>query len=217
MPCVLARTEKINRRSIIASLAAALILALATLLAPAPSKDWTKLFDGKTLNGWETSGKARWVVEDGAIIGRQGEGGAAGDLFTTELYDSFEAEAEWTMHWPGNSGLWFKYQGPGTGCQADILDEPAEPGILSGSVYCMGKQFIAENRDPSSVHKSGWNLLRLRVQNDRVQVWMNGKLVAAATADVFPGPGKLGFQVHPGKQFEAMEIRIRNIRIRRLQ
>lgn len=196
---------------------AAVILALAVLLTPAPAEVWINLFDGKTLNGWEPSGKARWVVKDGVMVGRQGEGGTAGDLFTTELFDSFEVQAEWSMNWPGNSGLWFKYQGPGTGCQADILDEPAEAGILSGSIYCMGKRFIAENRDPSTVDKSGWNLLRLRVQHDGVHVWMNGKLVATATADVFPGPGRLGIQVHPGKQFEAMEIRVRNIRVRRLK
>ena len=71
-------------------------------------------------------------------------------------------------------------------------DVNVKPGVeLAHQFSARGKRFIAENRDPSSVHKSGWNLLRLRVQNDRVQVWMNGKLVAAATADVFPGPGKL--------------------------
>ena len=32
-----------------------------------------KLFNGKDLTGWEATGNAKWVVEDGMLIGTQGE------------------------------------------------------------------------------------------------------------------------------------------------
>lgn len=180
------------------------------------AQSWTDLFDGRSLNGWETTGKARWSVESGVLVGRQGEDGSAGDLFSKERFTNFELEAEWSMKWPGNSGFWFKYQGPGTGCQADFLDQPDEAGILSGSVYCIGPKFVATNRDPKTVNKNGWNRLRMRVSGDKVQVWMNGSQVADAAVSVFPGAGQVGLQVHPGKIFEGMEIRLRKARIRRL-
>src|SRR5579862_958250 len=41
-----------------------LVLATAT---SASAQEWQKLFDGKTLTGWE--GSAHWVVKDGAICG----------------------------------------------------------------------------------------------------------------------------------------------------
>jgi len=191
-----------------------LLLSASALLGQ--QAKWTPLFDGKSLHGWETRGKAAWTVEGGELVGRQGEGGAPGDLFTLERFTNFELEAAWRMKWPGNSGFWFKYQGPSTGCQADFLDEPAYPGVLSGSIYCMGLKFIAENRAPETVRKGEWNTLRVRVEGDRAQVWMNGKLVADGRANVFPGPGQLGVQVHAGKQFEGMEIRLRDVKVRRL-
>jgi hypothetical protein len=192
------------------------VLPLLVLTASACAQPWTPLFDGRSLNGWETSGKARWTVEKGVLIGRQAEDGSAGDLFSKERFTNFEVEAEWSMKWPANSGFWFKYQGPGTGCQADFLDQKGEPGILSGSIYCIGPKFVAENRNSKTVNKDGWNRLRMVVRGDKVQVWMNGAQVADATITVFPGPGQVGLQVHPGKDFEGMEIRLRSARLRRL-
>ncbi len=190
------------------------LLLLAALALSAG--DWVSLFDGKSLAGWEPRGKALWSIENGELVGRQGPAGEPGDLFTAARYADFELEAEWKMRWPGNSGFWFKYQGPKTGCQADFLDQPSEAGILSGSVYCMGLKFVAVNRDPKTVRKDGWNRLRIRMEGDRVQVWMNGTRVVDGAANVFPGPGQLGLQVHAGAAFQNMEIRVRNARLRRL-
>jgi hypothetical protein len=178
---------------------------------------WTSLFDGKTLNGWKAEGSADWSIQDGAIIGRQGPGGAAGDLFTEDQWADFELEAEWRMRFPGNSGIWFRRTGPKTGYQADFLDQPSHPGVLSGSLYCMGKAFIAENRDPKNVNKTGWNRLRIRAVRDEISIEQNGKMVIQVLDNTFPGPGSVGIQVHAGKQFEGMEVRIRNLRLRSLK
>jgi len=191
-------------------------LLLLLIAASSWAQTWTPLFDGRSLNGWEATGKARWTVEKGILVGRQGEDGSAGDLFSKERFTNFELEAQWSMKWPANSGFWFKYQGPGTGCQADFLDQPDEPGILSGSIYCIGPKFVATNRDAKTVNKTGWNQLRMRVSGESVQVWMNGSLVASGPVGVFPGAGQVGLQVHPGKAYEGMEIRLRKAGIRRL-
>ena len=54
------------------------LLLVAALTAPAPSsadsvtapEDFTSLFDGRTLTGWETPDPSYWSIEDGAIVGR---------------------------------------------------------------------------------------------------------------------------------------------------
>ena len=180
--------------------------------------DWVRPFDGKTLQGWKTEGKAEWRVHKGELIGFQGPGGAPGDIFTEAQWKDFELEAEWRMTLPGNSGLWFRWAGAKTGCQADFIDnEPAFPGVLSGSVYCMGEQFVGVNKDPSTVRKDGWNKLRIHALGEAIVVTLNGREVVRTTNRSQPGPGSIGIQVHAGKQFEGMEVRIRNLRIRSLE
>jgi hypothetical protein len=189
-----------------------------TLAAPAlprlAAADWVSLFDGKTLTGWDIHGSASWLVDDGCLVGRQGPGGAAGDIFTTERWRDFELEAEWKMQWPGNSGLWFRWSGEKTGYQADFLEQESHPGVLSGSLYCMGKAFIAENRDASSLNREGWNRLRIRAVGAEIEITQNGKKIVSVRDDAFPGPGSIGVQVHAGEQFTGMEVRLRNLRLR---
>ena len=48
---------------------------------------YVKLFNGRDLAGWETSGNAKWFVEKGNLVGTQGANNAPGDLFTTNTYD----------------------------------------------------------------------------------------------------------------------------------
>jgi hypothetical protein len=193
-----------------------LVLAGSSLPRIVAGESWIPLFNGKSLDGWKAEGNADWSVRDGCLVGRQGPGGAAGDLFTTEQWRDFEFECEWWMKFPGNSGVWFRVSGPRTGYQADFLDQPSHPGVLSGSLYCMGKAFIAENRDASSVKTNGWNTIRIRAQGDHIVIALNGKTVADVHDNAFPGPGSAGVQVHAGRAFEGMEVRLRKIRIRPL-
>jgi hypothetical protein len=193
-----------------------LLGGLTALAAAAEREKWISLFDGKSLKGWRAEGNAAWSVANGELIGRQGPGGAAGDLFSEAQWADFELETEWTMRFPGNSGVWFRVAGPRTGYQADILDQSSHPGVLSGSLYCMGKAFIAENRDASSVNKDGWNKLNIRAAGDQFVIVQNGKKVVDVRDGTFPGAGSVGFQIHAGKPFEGMEARFRNIRLRPL-
>ena len=207
----------ITRRSALLCALPATSLVSPGLVAPAPgAPTWQPLFDGKSLDGWRATGQARWSIEDGHLVGRQGPQGEAGDIFTTAEWTDFEVRCVWRMKWPGNSGLWFRVAGPRTGYQADFLDQPSHPGVLSGSLYCMGKAFIAENRDAASVKKDGWNNLLVRAEGDRFRITLNGKPVIDVRDTAFPGPGALGFQIHAGNAFTGMEVRVREISLRTL-
>ena len=176
---------------------------------------WKSLFNGKDLTGWEATGRAAWAVEDGCLVGRQGPRGAPGDLFTEEEFGDFELTVTYKMHWPGNSGVWFRYQAPDKSYQADIL-EYTNPVCYSGSLYCPGKMFIAMNEDPDIVDREGWNTIKIRAQGDNLVITLNDVVTADVREDSF-ARGKIGFQIHAGDDFKDMAITVREIRIRSLE
>jgi hypothetical protein len=175
---------------------------------------FVKLFNGRDLSGWETSGDARWFVEDGMLVGTQGENNAPGDLFTTDNYGDFLVTLTYRAEWPCNSGLWFRYQSPRKAYQADIL-EYKNPECYSGTLYCPGKMFLAMNEDKSIVDREGWNTIKVRAQGDHLQIWINGHQVADVH-DETTDSGKIGFQVHPGDQFGPMKIVVRELLLKPL-
>ena len=69
--------------------------ALAATLLTARDGKWISLIQQSTLDGWQTEGNAAWSVDKGTMVGRQGPGGSAGDIFTKQRWTDFELEAEW--------------------------------------------------------------------------------------------------------------------------
>ena len=175
---------------------------------------FTKLFNGKDLTGWETSGGAAWTVEDGLLIGTQGPNNAPGDLFTEASYDDFVLTVTYRTEWPCNSGVWFRHQSPQTAYQADIL-EYKNPVAYSGTLYCPGKMFLAINEDKTLVNREGWNTIKIQAEGEHVQIWLNGRQVANVR-DNTTDTGKIGFQVHPGDEFGPMKIVVNEMLIKPL-
>ena len=173
---------------------------------------WTPLFNGRDLTGWTAEGGARWTVEEGNLIGTQGENFAPGDLFTVDTYSDFELLVTYRAEWPANTGVWFRYQSAKVAYQADILDWP-NPIAYSGTLYCPGKMFLAINSNKSIEDRNGWNTMKVVARGDHVQIWLNDR----QTADIHDGTtdsGRIGFQVHPGEQFGPMKVIVREARIR---
>jgi hypothetical protein len=173
-----------------------------------------KVFNGKDLTGWETVGGAKWVVEDGMLVGTQGENNTPGDLLTKATYKDFIATLVYRVEWPCNSGLWFRYQSPKVAYQADIL-EYKKPVAWSGTLYCPGKLFLAINDDPKLENHEGWNTIKVKAVGDHLQIWLNGHQTADVH-DTTSDSGKLGFQVHPGEQFGPMKIVVRELLLKPL-
>jgi len=210
-------------RKMLLILLATVLLALVGCKSMSEMSPWskdkvpagfTRLFNGKDLTGWEASGEAKWTVEDGMLVGTQGENNAPGDLFTTASFDDFIVTLTYRVEWPCNSGLWFRYQSPQVAYQADIL-EYKNPVAYSGTLYCTGKMFLAINDDPDLVDRDGWNMIKVQAEGDHTQIWFNGQQVADVHDDTTDS-GKIGFQVHPGDQFGPMKIVVRELLIKEL-
>jgi len=210
------------RFCIVAGLVAAVLMATAcgserppATQPAATTNDWVDLFDGETLDGWHAEGGAEWSVEDGILIGKQGDDYAPGDLFTDGEYADFELEVEYRAVWPANSGIWFRYTDDQHAYQADILEWP-DPVAYSGTIYAPGKMFIAINDDPSIEDRDGWNTMRVQAVGEHLNVTLNG-VQAAHAHDSDHANGRIGIQIHAGEEFGDMEIHIRKARIRLIE
>lgn len=189
--------------------AACIALAQQAKLVKEPL--WTELFNGEDLEGWETTGNAKWTVQDGVLIGEQNQG-QPGDLWTEDEYDNFEVSVTFKMVWPGNSGVWFRKPADAMGYQMDILDMK-EYGCTVGTVYSGG--FLARNEDESIVNLDGWNTVVIVADGPHITVTLNGTRTADITDDKF-ATGKIGFQVHPGEKHADMKIMVQEAKIRRI-
>jgi hypothetical protein len=208
------------------SVVALLLLALVVTGCREPGQEATasrsgaaepgfvKLFNGKDLTGWETSGDALWSVQGGLLVGTQGRDYAPGDLFTKESFGDFAAIVTYRVEWPCNSGVWFRFQSPEKAYQADIL-EYQNPEAYSGTLYCPGKLFLAINTDKTLVDRDGWNTIKIQAERDHLQLWLNGRQVADVY-DRTSDSGKIGFQVHPGTEFGQMKIVVRDVQVKKL-
>ncbi len=119
----------------IAVMAAALLGCAGVRAADA---EWTPLFDGKTLTGWEKVGneESQWEVVDGEI---RGSGPASMLVNTKGPYKNFRYRAEIKINDGGNSGLYFRAARMPKftdGYEAQIDSTHKDP-IRTGSIYGM--------------------------------------------------------------------------------
>lgn len=186
----------------------------AHVKAPRVNKRWVKLFNGKDLDGWNTTGEAEFKVVDGSLLGTQTTG-KGGDLWHDKMWSDFEMRVEYRVEWPANTGFWFRVKPESPdGYQYDVLKHP-KPVAYSGSLYCRGKLFISINLDEELEHRDDWNEAYLRAQGNELSLWLNGQLVAYCHDDTFSS-GRIGVQVHGGEQFKGMRILVRSMDIKKL-
>lgn len=147
------------------------LLALA-LPAVAGEKNFTTLFDGSDLEGWEQSGN--WeITEDGALF-RKEKGGSI-RYTAAKVPDDFELRFEWKVGEGANSGVYYR---PGQ-YEYQILDNEkhsngSNPRTTAASLYfCM-----APSHDATKP-QGEWNAARVVGKGSLIQHWLNGEKVVA--------------------------------------
>jgi hypothetical protein len=166
-----------------------------TLTPAEKAAGWKLLFDGKTWNGWRGFRRDKvpdegWAIEDGTIKHLAGKGEQSqqgGDLITVGKYDNFELQLEWRVSPGANSGIKYlidesmvKSGYSGLGFEMQILDDEGHPDAKAGkngnrTASALYDLIAPTNKRLNAVGE--WNQIRLIVQGNHVEHWLNGAKV----------------------------------------
>jgi hypothetical protein len=218
-----------------------LTLALAGVALTAPAKeDWVELFNSKNLDGWEQhSGKAKYRVEDGCIVGQTVAGTGNSFLCTKRKFSDFIFEFEFKVAENMNSGVQFRSEVFDQEKQLTIDGKvkiiPADrihgyqyeidpsPRAYTAGVYDEARRgwlFELGNHEAArKAFKQGeWNQGRIECRGDSIKTWING-VPAADFKDSMTPNGVFGLQIHAiGKKgVPGNEVRWRNLRVKELK
>ncbi len=208
-----------------------MVLALIVVLMigmPVAAEDdgFVSLFDGQTLDGWkQLGGKAKYVVEDGTIVGSSVPNTSNSFLCTEKNYGDFILELEFKVDKELNSGVQIRsnsfadyHNGQVHGYQVEI---DASPRAYSAGIYDEGRRgwlFDLKNNEPArkAFKQDQWNHYRIEAIGDSLKTWING-VPAADLIDWMTQTGFIGLQVHGvGGRQDPLQVRWRNIRIKDL-
>ena len=168
---------------------------------PRKSKE-VELFNGTDLTGWENYGTELWYVKDGLLVCESGPDKKYGYLATRDYYDDYELTVDFKQEADGNSGVFIR-----SFIEEDVKVngwqvEVAPKGHDTGGIYeSYGRGWLIQiPEDKEDILKEGeWNTLRIRVEGDHIQTWLNGQqMVDITDAQIGKGQGRIALQIHDG-------------------
>ncbi|MDR1494232.1 MAG: DUF1080 domain-containing protein [Planctomycetaceae bacterium] len=141
-------------------------------------ENWTPLFDGKSLDGWKASeSQTTWSAIDGALVSN----GARSHLFydgkiADHRFKNFELRLQFKLEGKSNSGLFFHTEfsdagSPPKGYEVQINSSDKETR-KTGSLFAVRGIYA------DFVKNGTWTDLWLKVSERRIQVKVNGMLLA---------------------------------------
>ena len=179
------------------------IIMLLVSCNSSKNSDWIYMFDGKTTDGWrgynyETMPK-KWEVINGELtfntelkLEKDWDGGND-IIYYKEQFENFELYLEWKLPKGGNSGVFYHvqegYDAPhNISPEYQILDDDGWEEInnaklknwqKAGANYGMHEPNISKKLNPSGQ----WNSSRIIHDNNKVEHWLNGKIILSFFKD----------------------------------
>ncbi|HEY3743642.1 MAG TPA: DUF1080 domain-containing protein [Bryobacteraceae bacterium] len=204
------------------------ILASVSFAAFAQDPGFTRLFDGKTLNGWKLVGGVGpgYIVHDGLIVCPK-EGG--GNLFTERTYANFVFRFEFKLTAGANNGVGIRapYEGDAAyvGMEIQILDhdDPQYKGWLKPAQHHGSIYDVVAAKTGFLKPLGEWNYEEITANGRGITVKLNGTTITDANLDDVKDPAVL--KKHPGLARtdghigflgHGSLVEFRNIRVREL-
>jgi len=180
------------------------------------SKNYKSIFNNKDLSGWIVYGTEKWYVENGLLVCESGPDKKYGYLGTENFYKNFVLSLDFKQEANGNSGVFFRSTVEGTkvsGWQVEV----APPGLHTGGIYeSYGRGWLIqpdEGKD-SSLKMGNWNNLKVKVYQDKVTTWLNGKMmISLSDQKIGNANGRIALQIHDGG---GIKVKWKNIKIQEL-
>lgn len=185
---------------------------------------WIRLFDGKSLAGWEGNLEQFRVVDGAIVAGSLSKEIPRNEfLCTKETFGDFELRVEVTLEGEGdNAGIQFRSERIPNhhevkGYQCDMGS--AFGRKIWGALYdeSRRRRILAEpDQDEllAKLRNDAWNEFTIRCEGPRVRIWLNGlQTVDYTETEEVARSGLIGLQIHGGKPAVA---RYRNLLLKRL-
>ncbi|MGW2233907.1 ThuA domain-containing protein [Streptomyces sp. NPDC001759] len=183
-----------------------------------PENGYRPLFDGSTLDGWKQAGPGAFEPDgDGTLTS---SGGMGLLWYAASDFSAYSLKLDWRTAGDDNSGVFVGFPPSddpwsavdnGYEIQIEATDVPEK---TTGSVY--GFQSADLNKRDRALNPPGeWNTYEIRVEGERLRVWLNGVKIndftntdpARSLAD-----GHVGIQNHGADD----QVSFRDIRIKEL-
>ncbi len=212
-----------------------LLIAMNLCLVSAQKKtdQWENLFNGKDLTGFkQLNGKAKYVVENGEIVGTTVLKEPNTFLATEKTYGDFIFEVDFKVNDNMNSGVQFRSEINDANDKCNVTDkrtplrvhgyqmeiDPSSRG-WSGGIYDEARRgwlYSMENNPAAKTafKNNAWNHYRIECIGNSIRTWVNGVPCAHLIDDMTPR-GFIALQVHAINDPKNVgeEIRWKNVRI----
>ncbi|MER5601576.1 ThuA domain-containing protein [Streptomyces sp. NPDC002265] len=183
-----------------------------------PENGYRPLFDGSSLDGWRQAGPGGFTRSDDGTL--TSDGGLGLLWYTPRSFGSYSLKLDWKAAGDDNSGVFVGFPPSddpwsavdnGYEIQIDATDVPEK---TTGSVYGFRSADV-KKRDRALNPPGEWNTYEIRVQGERLRVWLNGVKINDFT-NTDPArslrDGHIGIQNHGAGD----DVSFRNIRIKEL-
>ncbi|PGH47768.1 glycosyl hydrolase [Streptomyces sp. Ru87] len=181
-----------------------------------PETGYEPLFDGTGTDGWKQAGPGQFTLEDGTLTSTGGMGLL---WYEGREFGSYSLKLDWRMAGDDNSGVFVGF--PASDDPWSAVDSGYEVQIdatdaedrTTGSVYTFQAADI-EARDAALNPPGEWNTYEIRVEGERLRVFLNGVLVNDFRNEDPERSlqGHIGLQNHGDED----EVSFRNIRVKEL-
>ncbi|MER5179162.1 ThuA domain-containing protein [Streptomyces sp. NPDC002896] len=182
-----------------------------------PENGYTPIFDGTqtSLDGWKQAGPGSFELNDGTLTS---SGGMGMLWYAAEELGSYSLKLDWKTAGDDNSGIFVGFPASddpwsavnnGYEIQIDATDVPEK---TTGSVYGFQSADL-KKRDRALNPPGEWNTYEIRVEGERLRVWLNGVKINDFT-NTDPArsleDGHIGIQNHGADD----QVSFRSIRIK---
>lgn len=185
-----------------------------------PENGYRPLFDGtaESLSAWKQAGPGSFSLSDDGTLTSQGGLGML--WYTGSEFGSYSLKLDWRVAGDDNSGVFVGFPESddpwsavrnGHEIQIDATDVPEK---TTGSVYGFQSADL-KKRDRALNPPGEWNTYEIRVEGERLRVWLNGvKINDFTNTDPVRSlrDGHIGLQNHGADD----QVSFRNVRIKEL-
>ncbi|MFE0102461.1 ThuA domain-containing protein [Streptomyces sp. NPDC059009] len=184
-----------------------------------PEKGYTKLFDGtaESLGNWKQAGPGSFALKDGTLTTTGGMGML---WYDRRELGSYSLKLDWRMEGDDNSGVFVGFPPSddpwsavdnGYEIQIDATDVPEK---TTGSVYGFQSADL-KARDKALNPPGEWNTYEIRVEGERLRIYLNGVQINDYTNT---DPARSLLQGHIGIQNHGADdqVSFRDIRVKDL-